>query len=224
MTTEKFGPGVAERWTEDEYADPLRYLGHRAELVRSLGPLLQRGDRVLDLACGDGALGTYLLSLDLSYTGVDASEAMVAAARARLGTGAEIQLGDIDGYRPPAPVAATTVFRAVYYARDRAAFFQRVAAFTEKKLVFDLNPRRYPLAAVRAELDAAGFDRLDLHPFFVPQHVALPGPLQRLLLAAEDLRPLAAALLRLRFSYLCAASRSGAGSEERAVEDLEPFD
>jgi SAM-dependent methyltransferase len=206
-TTAKFGTGVAESWTEDEYADPVRYLGHRAELVRSVGPLLVPGDRVLDLACGDGGLADYLLPFGLSYTGVDASEAMAAAARRRLGSLAAIEHADLDEYRPPDPVAATTIFRAVYYARDRAAFFRRVAEFTEKKLVFDLDPRRYALDAVRSELEDAGFGRLELHPFFVPQNVALPRPLQQLLVAAERRRRLAAALLRLRFTYVCAASR-----------------
>ena len=56
----------------------------------------------------------------------------------------------------PSPVAATTVFRAIYYARDRRAFFARVAAFTEKKLVFDLNPRQYRPDDVVADLRAAG--------------------------------------------------------------------
>ena len=42
------------------------------------------------------------------------------------------------------PVAATTIFRAIYYARDRRAFFRHVAAFTEKKLVFDLEPAPVP--------------------------------------------------------------------------------
>lgn len=206
-TTAKFGSGVAESWTEDEYADPVGYLGHRAELVRSVGPLLTPGDRVLDLACGDGGLGSYLRQLGLSYTGVDASEAMVAAARSRLGAGAEIELADLDEYRPPRPVAATTVFRAVYYAKDRAAFFRRVAEFTEKKLVFDLDPRRYPLDEVRGELERAGFAQLDLHPFFVPQNVRLPRRVQDLLVAAERRRLLAGAILRLRFTYVCAASR-----------------
>lgn len=206
-TTAKFEAEVAERWSDDEYADAARYLGRRAELVRSLGPPLVAGDRVLDLACGDGGLALFLLPHGLSYLGVDASEAMVAAGRARLGPRADIALADLDDYRPPTPVAATTIFRAIYYAGDRAAFFRRVAEFTEKKLVFDLNPRLYPLDEVRPELEAAGFGRLDLHPFFVPQHVALPGPLQKLLLAAERGGFLARALLQLKFSYVCAASR-----------------
>jgi SAM-dependent methyltransferase len=206
-TTEKFGAEAAERWSDDEYADAARYLGHRAELIQSLGPPLAPGDQVLDLACGDGGLAVFLLPLGLSYLGVDASEAMVAAARRRLGARATIALAHLDEFRPPAPVAATTIFRAIYYAADRGAFFRRAAEFTEKKLVFDLNPRRYRLDEVRAELEAAGFKRLDLHPFFVPQHVALPRPLQRALLAAERNRAVSRALLRLRFSYVCAASR-----------------
>ena len=69
---------------------------------------------------------------------------------------------------------ATTIFRAIYYARDRRALLERIAGYTERKLVFDLNPRQYRLADVRADLRAAGFDRLELRPFFVPQTRALP--------------------------------------------------
>ena len=97
---------------------------------------------------------------------------------------------------------------AIYYAADRAAFFRRVAGFTEKKLVFDLNPRQYRLDDVRADLVAAGFDRLDVRPFFSPQRFALPASLRRLLRTAEEIAPLARLALRVRFSYLCSASRS----------------
>lgn len=207
MTTAKFGTDVAEGWSEAQYADPVTYLGRRAELVRLLGPELEPGEGVLDLACGDGALGAFLVSSGLAYTGVDASEAMVAAARRRLGADAEIVHARLDDYRPPGPVAATTVFRAIYYSDDRISFFRRAADYTEKKLVFDLDPRRYRLDEIRSELRSAGFGRLDVRPFFVPQHFALPTPVQQLLFAAERLRPLARALLRVRFSYVCAASR-----------------
>ena len=59
----------------------------------------------------------------------------------------------------------------------------RIAGYTEKKLVFDLNPRQYRVADVRADLEAAGFDRLDLRPFFIPQtHAPRAGrPALRLL-------------------------------------------
>ena len=116
-------------------------------------------------------------------------------------------LGDLNEYEPPEPVAATLCFRAIYYARDRRAFFARVAGYTEKKLVFDLNPRQYRLDDVRADLGAAGFDRLALRPFLVPQTVALPGPLRAAAIALERSGPLARLLLRVRFTYFCAAFR-----------------
>ena len=195
--------GAAERWSEEEYADSTAYLRHRADLIVSLGPRLVAGDRVLDLACGDAGLADFLQPFE--YLGVDASEAMVRAARAR---GARVELADLNDYEPDAPVAATTCFRAIYYARDRRELFRRIAGYTEKKLVFDLNPRQYVLREVRADLRAAGFDRLELRPFFVPQTRALPAALAALLRAAELGGPLARLVLRFRFTDLCAASRS----------------
>src|SRR5437763_4177674 len=161
MTTAKYEP-QAHGWTQSAYADPAGYLGRRAELIVELGPRLEPGDRVLDLACGDGGQAEPLLGRGLVYVGADASEAMVEAARARLGARAEIHLADLNDFAPAEPVAATTVFRAIYYARDRGELFRHVAAYTEKKLVFDLNPRQYGLDDVRADLVAAGFDRLDV--------------------------------------------------------------
>lgn len=206
--TGKYDP-VARGWSERAYADPGGYLSRRADLVLSLGPSLRPGDAVLDLACGDGGLGEALLARGLRYLGVDLSVPMVEAARARLGGRASLFHGDLNDFQPPEPVAATTCFRAIYYARDRRAFFRHVAGFTTKKLVFDLNPRRFRLEEVRADLRAAGFDRLDLRPFFSPQRVALPPPVAALLRAAEGATPLARLLLLVRFSYVCAASRSG---------------
>jgi len=200
----------ADRWTEGEYADANAYLEHRARLVAGLGPHLAPGDVVLDLACGDGGFGEHLLARGLRYLGADASEAMVAAARRRLDGRAEILHGDLNEVVPPAPVAATTCFRAIYYARDRAAFFRRVAGFTERKLVFDLNPRQFRLADVLGELCAAGFDDVRLRPFFAPQRVALAAPLAAALRAAERTGPLARLALRVRFSYIVSASRRGA--------------
>lgn len=194
--------GVAERWSDEQYADAKAYLSHRAALVRTLGPTLEPDDIVLDLGCGDGALGDFLP--EHNYVGVDASEKMVAAGRAR---GRELVCADLNDYEPPQPVQATTIFRAIYYARDRQSLLHRIAGYTQKKLVFDLNPRQYRLEEVRADLEAAGFDRLDTRPFFVPQTRAVP-----LLTLLERSGPLARFLLRYRFTYLCSASRLPAAS------------
>ena len=197
MTSWQKYAGKACGWSEREYANANAYLSHRAELVRSLGPALRAGDVVLDLACGDGALADYLP--DQRYLGVDASEEMVAAGRER---GRHLVRADLNDYIPSEPVHATTIFRAIYYARDRRALFAHVASYTERKLVFDLNPRQYRLDDVRADLRAAGFDVLETRPFFVPQTRALPW-----LRALERVPPLARILLRYRFTLLCSASR-----------------
>ena len=197
----------AADWTESAYADVGAYLDHRAEMIGSLGPTLEPGDTVLDLACGDGGLGEALLARGFRYRGVDATSEMVEAARARLGDRAEIAAGDLNDYVPPAPVAATTVFRAIYYARDRGAFFARAAEYTEKKLVFDLNPRQYRVEEIVEGLRSAGFEFVELRPFFVPQTVSLPGPLLTAAKALERSGPLARAALRVRFTYVVAASR-----------------
>jgi len=199
----------AEEWTNRAYADAAAYLSHRADLIVRLGPRLQAGDEVLDLACGDAGLGELLLDRGLRYRGVDATPEMVVEAQRRLGGRAAIEVGDLNDYGPPAPVAATTVFRAIYYARDRREFFRHVAGFTENKLVFDLNPRQYRLDDVVADLRAAGFSRVSLRPFFVPQTVALPRPLVAVAKALERSGPLARLTLRVRFTYLIAASRLG---------------
>jgi SAM-dependent methyltransferase len=201
-TWEKYGPG-AERWSEEAYADGRTYLARRAALVRTLGPHLEPGDTVLDLACGDGGLGEFLPGQ--RYRGVDASPQMVEAARKRA---RDVVQGDLNDFRPSEPVQATLIFRAIYYARDRRAVFTNIADFTEKKLVFDLNPRQFRLSGVRADLEAAGFDRLSVRPFFVPQTRALPVPISVALRGLERSGPLARLVLRVRFTLLCAASRS----------------
>jgi SAM-dependent methyltransferase len=203
LTTSKYAP-QADRWTEDAYADAATYLAHRARLIVGLGPRLEPGDSVLDLACGDGGLADHLPGF--RYLGVDASPEMVAAGRRQ---GRELVLGDLNEYEPPQRVTATTCFRAIYYARDRVAFFTHVAGYTERKLVFDLNPRQYRIEDVRADLRRAGFDRLELRPFFAPQRLSLPRAATAFLHALERAGPLARVLLRYRFSFLCAAVRDG---------------
>ena len=200
--------GKAEEWSERQYADPHAYLSHRADVVISLGPRLEPGDEVLDLACGDGGFGDVLLGRGLRYRGVDATQEMAAEAARRLDGRAAIEQADFNDYVPPKTVATTTVFRAIYYARDRRAFFRRVAGYTEKKLVFDLNPRQYRLADVVEDLEAAGLGHVELRPFFVPQTVSLPRPGIAVARVLERSGPLARLTLRFRFTYLVAASAS----------------
>jgi len=88
----------ARGWSDDQYADSRAYLEHRAELVFGLGPPLQTGDEVLDLACGDGGLGAMLIERGLRYRGVDTTPGMVAAAQARLGRSVPVEIGNLNDY------------------------------------------------------------------------------------------------------------------------------
>ena len=195
MTWEKYTVR-AEDWSEHAYADSDRYLARRAWFIRTLGPELRPGDTVLDLACGDGGLAAFLPQQ--RYLGVDANPEMVAAGRAH---GRDIVEADLNEYVPPARVEATTIFRAIYYARDRRALLANIAGYTTRKFVFDLNPRQYELDDVRADLAAAGLDRLSVRPFFTPQTRA-PFPGLQLL---EWSGPVARMILRVRFTLICAA-------------------
>src|SRR4051794_41721531 len=105
-TPEKYGPH-----TDHSYADPVRLLERRAQLIETLGPPLRPGDRVLDLACGDAGIAVHLLPRGFSYLGVDRNPEMVEAAHRLVGEPARVELGDMNTYRPSAPVAATLCFR-----------------------------------------------------------------------------------------------------------------
>ena len=75
-------PQSTQTWHPDRYARNARFVSDLGAAV--LDVLSARsGERILDLGCGDGALTEKLMSVGCDVVGVDASDAMVAAARAR---------------------------------------------------------------------------------------------------------------------------------------------
>lgn len=189
---------IAERYSAHDYADADRYYSRRAAVVaRSVPP----GATLLDLACGDGGLGPHLISRGIDYRGVDASERMVEVARRALGN--RVVRGGFD-YVPPEPVDATTIFRSLYLVPDRLAFLERVRGYSAR-LIFDFDPRAYDPRAVLADVRAAGWERVDVRPFLMPQRGRLPRPLQSLLFLLEPL-PGARLLTRVRFPLLVSAA------------------
>jgi trans-aconitate methyltransferase len=74
--------GTVDHWQADAYAAHARFVSeHGVGVVDLLDP--RPGERILDLGCGDGALTAQIAARGASVLGVDASPAMVAAARAR---------------------------------------------------------------------------------------------------------------------------------------------
>jgi SAM-dependent methyltransferase len=81
---------TGQKWDPERYAREARYVSDLGEpVVELLEP--RAGERVLDLGCGDGALTERLLAAGCSVLGVDASQEMIAAARAR---GLDARLAD----------------------------------------------------------------------------------------------------------------------------------
>jgi trans-aconitate methyltransferase len=70
------------RWTSDTYQTHAAYVpALGAAVLALLNP--QRGERILDLGCGEGSLTEKIVAAGASVVGIDASEEMVAAAKAR---------------------------------------------------------------------------------------------------------------------------------------------
>ncbi len=195
---------IAHGYSEHDYADPLRYAARRAKVIVELGPTLRAGETVLDLGCGDGIMAAPLATYGLQYSGVDASEGMVDAARAR-NPGLPFAVARSEEYQPPEPVDATICLRAFYYPADREAFFRRVAGYTTRKFVFDFRPKDTPAEAILADLRAAGFGHIELRPFFLPQLRRLPGVAVPLVYAFERTGPLATRAAARYGRVFCAA-------------------
>jgi SAM-dependent methyltransferase len=199
---------LARGYSQHDYADPERYGRRRAEVAVALGPPLPPGAVVLDLACGDANVAEPLLAFGCRYVGVDGSSGMIAEARARLGESVRLEVAAMDEYEPSEPVDLTLCLRAFFYPADRIAFFRRVAGYTRVKFVFDFDPRVFDRAELERDLRAAGFDRIVLRPFFLPQRVSVPAPVRGLLGLLEHAGPLARAALHIRGIWFCAASTS----------------
>jgi trans-aconitate methyltransferase len=82
MSNQSAPPAAGQTWNTAAYAANGRFVATLASgVVELLAP--QPGESILDLGCGDGVLTEQLAATGASLTGVDASPAMVAAARQR---------------------------------------------------------------------------------------------------------------------------------------------
>jgi len=71
-----------QQWNSSRYAKNARFVSDLGEpVVELLNP--QPGERILDLACGDGALTEKIIARGAEVIGADGSSDMVAAARKR---------------------------------------------------------------------------------------------------------------------------------------------
>jgi len=91
-------PNAASRWDAADYAKSAAFVpALGAPVFALLDP--QPGESILDLGCGDGALTVKMVEAGAKVVGVDASESMVAAARAR-GIDARVANGEALEFEP----------------------------------------------------------------------------------------------------------------------------
>jgi SAM-dependent methyltransferase len=195
---------LADSFTQRDYADPARYFARRAELIVELAPRSAAGDSVVDLGCGDGNMAAPLAAFGLRYLGVDSSPGMIAAARER-NPGLAFELGELEGFAPPAAVDCVVCLRALKYVGDRVAFFKHVRGYTHAKFVFDVDLRLIPADTLRDELRRAGFGEVVLRPFFLPQLRRVPEVFHPLIRVLERSGPLARLVARRHGIFFCAA-------------------
>jgi len=106
---------MARDWQAERYARDAAFV---AELARPLVDLLdpRPGERILDLGCGDGRLTAIIAARGARVLGIDASAAMVEAARAR---GLEVRLMDAAALDDEAAFEAVFSNAALHWMTSR---------------------------------------------------------------------------------------------------------
>lgn len=115
---------AAQDWSAKSYDTNARFVSDlTADVVAWLAP--KAGERVLDLGCGDGALTERLAAMGLEVEGIDISEDMLKAARAR---GLNVRPGDATTFTVDRPVDAVFSNAVLHWVRDPVAAIGRIKA------------------------------------------------------------------------------------------------
>jgi len=160
---------AAQTWDPEQYA---RNAHFNTELAGPILSLLgaRRGERILDLGCGNGSLTAQLVALDCEVFGVDASAAQIEACRAR---GLACVVGDGERLGFAAEYDAVFSNAALHWMRDADAVIAGVwrALRPGGRFVGEFGGHGC-VAAIRAalhgELAARGFDAPALEPWYFP--------------------------------------------------------
>jgi SAM-dependent methyltransferase len=146
----------------------------RAALVQNWGAPLDRGDRILELGCGDGALSCFLAAQGFEVTGFDIAPGMIEEARqraAREGVSAHFEVADGDNFKVDQSYDAVISFMSAFftYLEDPAGFITVALPFVRKKLILDWNFRS-PCSFVQAAevMRGAGLEHVEWRPWFIP--------------------------------------------------------
>lgn len=154
-----------------------------APVVDLLAPV--RGERILDLGCGDGHLTAEIAARGCAVIGVDASPELVAAARAR---GLDVRLQDAQALDLPERFDAVFSNAALHWMKNAAAVIHGVHRHLRAggRFVGEMGGHGNVAAIVTAlvaVLARRGIDARPLHPWQFPTEAAW-----RALLEGQGLR------------------------------------
>lgn len=167
---------VGDAWAEEWRRTDRSLAPVQAALLDALLPRLAAGAAVLDVGCGAGSTSLALADArpDARITGLDLSEALIAAARERADGRARFEVGDASAWMP----ADGRRFDAMVSRHGVMFFDDPVAAFAHLR----------GLAAPGAPFVFSCFRARDLNPWaaelapviqrFAPEAAAAPPPTQ----------------------------------------------
>jgi len=158
-----------QEWDPESYARNARFVSDLGmPVVELLAP--RRGERVLDLGCGDGALTLKLVEMGCTVIGIDSSEAQVGAARS---LGLDARRGDATALDFHGEFDAVFSNAALHWVHDAVAVIDgaRRALVPGGRFVAELGGRGCVakiVAALSAELERRGFDAVAANPWYFP--------------------------------------------------------
>jgi trans-aconitate methyltransferase len=168
-----------QHWSAERYAETAHFVpALGAPVLELLAPA--KGERILDLGCGDGVLTEKIMAAGATVVAVDAGPDMVAAARAR-GIDARV----MDGQKLTFINEFDAVFSnaALHWMRDQEAVLAGVhrALRPRGRFVAELgghNNTAAIIVALSAVLGRRGFDAHRLSPWCFPSADAYRQKLQ----------------------------------------------
>ncbi|WP_420347260.1 class I SAM-dependent methyltransferase [Pelagibius sp.] len=179
---------ATQHWDPDRYT---KNAGFVAELGAPLLDLLQpaKGERVLDLGCGEGALTAKIAAAGAAVVGIDSSPEQVAAARAR---GLDARVMNAEALTFEAEFDAVLSNAALHWMRNPDAVLHGVAAALKPggRLVAEMGGQgnvETIVNALFAALEARGIDPRGAFPWYFPAPQAYQSKLEAAGFAVESI-------------------------------------
>lgn len=161
--------------TRQQHWDPLTYQ-QNARFVSDLGmPVVEllapkRGERILDLGCGDGALTQKIAALGCHVVGVDNSEAFVSATK-ELGLDARVMDGHLLAFQDEFDAVFSNA--ALHWMQRPDAVIDGVSRALRRggRFVAEFGGTgnvSHIVEALSAALEERGFNAVDYNPWYFP--------------------------------------------------------